>query len=421
MKARIGLALTATLILATPWVACSSSAPVPAKQGSTQVHRCDTDGLALATANTTDGRTARQNLDAQIDGREQLVARRPRDIEARLALIDLLRTRVQFFATYDDFDTAFEHARWAVDQYPQKAQAHLALAKLLAGVHRFDDALASAATAQSLGADASALRGSVALARGEDLETWRKTREASARARPSFASHSAKAALQAATGDFEGADATYRDALTAYRDVSPFAVAWVEFQRGVMWSEMAERPDRGCALYTSGVTRLPGYVVAQTHLAEIEAESGNMTRAIARLRAIIPDTPDPEPMGLLGELLLARGESRDRAEAEGLIATAKARYDDLLARYPLAFADHAAEFFMGPGEDPARALELAMGNLDQRQNDRAFSIAIAAAKAAGEPALACKFARRAGSARASVGLRQTSAELLPSCPPAQQS
>ena len=45
---------------------------------------------------------------------------------------------------------------------------------------------------------------------------------------------------------------------------------------------------------------------------------------------------------------------------------AAARYDELMALHPEAFADHAAEFWLEAGADPSRALRLARKNLEVR-------------------------------------------------------
>ena len=44
---------------------------------------------------------------------------------------------------------------------------------------------------------------------------------------------------------------------------------------------------------------------------------------------------------------------------------------DLLGRHLLAFADHAAEFYSGSGNDGRRALELARANVANRPTRRA--------------------------------------------------
>ena len=52
-------------------------------------------------------------------------------------------------------------------------------------------------------------------------------------------------ALLADLREFDEADEVYRDALRGYRDVSPFALAWVCFQLGVLWGELV--PERQSA------------------------------------------------------------------------------------------------------------------------------------------------------------------------------
>jgi hypothetical protein len=54
-------------------------------------------------------------------------------------------------------------------------------------------------------------------------------------------------------------------------------------------------------------------------------------------------------------------------------------FEELLRRYPLAFADHAAEFYAGSGDDCRRALELARANVANRPTRRAIKQARAIA------------------------------------------
>ena len=49
--------------------------------------------------------------------------------------------------------------------------------------------------------------------------------------------------LLADLGDFDEADRIYDRALREYTDVSPFAVAWVCFQLGVLWGELVAEPQ----------------------------------------------------------------------------------------------------------------------------------------------------------------------------------
>ncbi len=50
-------------------------------------------------------------------------------------------------------------------------------------------------------------------------------------------------ALLADLREFDEAERTYQRALQEYRDVSPFALAWVCFQLGVLWGELVHEPD----------------------------------------------------------------------------------------------------------------------------------------------------------------------------------
>ena len=100
---------------------------------------------------------------------------------------------------------------------------------------------------------------------------------------------------------------------------------------------------------------------------------------------------DPEPGGLLGELI----RESNPAESMRLAHQAGARYDQLLSRHRAAFLDHGAEFFSGPGEDTARGLALARENLELRPTARAYVVAIESATAHGDGELACEYAASA--------------------------
>ena len=79
----------------------------------------------------------------------------------------------------------------------------------------------------------------------------------------------------------------------------------------------------------------------------------------------------------------------DRVRGEREVALAQQRYESLLAHDLLAFADHAAEFYLGLGADAPRAWELAQQNLANRETDRAAALAVRAAEATGRYPDAC--------------------------------
>ena len=78
-------------------------------------------------------------------------------------------------------------------------------------------------------------------------------------------------ALLADLREFDEADRIYHRALREYQDVSPFALAWVCFQLGVLWGELVPepQPSRAAQWYRKAIEYLPCYVKARVHLAEI--------------------------------------------------------------------------------------------------------------------------------------------------------
>ena len=67
------------------------------------------------------------------------------------------------------------------------------------------------------------------------------------------------------------ADRIYQRAIREYRNSSPFAVAWVCFNLGVLWGELVPNPQLTLAArwYGKAIEYLPCYVKARVHLAEI--------------------------------------------------------------------------------------------------------------------------------------------------------
>ena len=164
-------------------------------------------------------------------------------------------------------------------------------------------------------------------------------------------------ALLADLGQFDEANAIYRRALREYRDVSPFALAWVCFLLGVLWGELATEPQshRAAQWYENAITYLPGYVKARIHLAEIFLREGRTADAHALLVAAAA-SGDPEAHWRLADVLFAM---ESLTEADTHMLAARRGFEELLQRHELAFADHAVEFYSGSGQDAPKARELA--------------------------------------------------------------
>ncbi|MCA9642074.1 MAG: tetratricopeptide repeat protein [Myxococcales bacterium] len=349
------------------------------------------DPLRPYTSKPTPGDIAVGNLSSQIDGRERLLSKRD-VLQIREALVGAYLSRTQYIGSYSDFDQAEEQVKLAMQKHGKEPAALLLKASVDSALHRFDEALKTLDAAEKAGAKADKLkkqRETIWMARGEYLDEIVAERKAIAEKYPSYQSLSALAVAQMTAGDFEAADKSFIEAVRKYRDVSPFPVAWVSFQRGVMWAEHAGKPEKALPLYREAVTLLPQYVVANVHLAELEQEAGNKDEAKKLLLSVLKPDGDPEPASVLAELL------KDSApdEAAKYTAQAKQGYESLLKRYPLAFADHACEFYLGPGEDPKRAQSLAEQNLKNRATERAFSLAIEASLANKDTKRACELAK----------------------------
>src|SRR5499427_7908725 len=177
-------------------------------------------------------------------------------------------------------------------------------------------------------------------------------------------------ALLADLERFAEADTVYRQALSSYDDVSPFPLAWVCFQLGMLWGELVPVPDPNLAAlwYRRAIAYLPSYVKARVHLAEICASQGRAGDAEALLLPALSSS-DPEVKWRLADVLITQAKLE---QAERQLNVARFGFDQLLERHLLAFADHAAEFYAGSGDDFRRALELARTNVANRPTRRAI-------------------------------------------------
>jgi tetratricopeptide (TPR) repeat protein len=225
------------------------------------------------------------------------------------------------------------------------------------------------------------------------------------------------AAALAALGQLAEADRLLGRAMESTPDVSPLPIAQIAFQRGVLAAEHAGDLDAGERHYREALRLVPGFVRAAVHLAELEAERGDVAAARARLTKALA-SEDPEPASRLASLT---PEAPLRAE---LVALAGEHYRVLLARHRAAFLDHALEFALahGPvhGED---ASSLAEELLAARPNPRSYRLALAAAEARGDQHGTCALAHAAqplrrhapalGGRAGRAGLPMTREEALP--------
>jgi hypothetical protein len=319
----------------------------------------------------TDGEIAAINLES---ARRRAWGRFAQD--ARLAgvaeaVVDRERLGAQFLGDLEALDR-LEALASQFASVDDTFRAALVQAEVASTVHRFDDARGHLARAAALGAPGDAVeRHSLSLdqACGVGLEAVLAARRRIAPASGRIEDLIPLAAVLADLDRFAEADAAYRRAVYSYDGISPFAPAWACFQLGMLWGELVPAPDASLAAlwYRRAIAYLPGYVKARVHLAEIYAGQGQ-TRAAEALLLPALSSRDPEVRWRLADVLVAQ---RRFEEAEVQLAAARLGFDALLRRHLLAFADHAAEFYAGSGNNRWRALELARANVANRPTRRA--------------------------------------------------
>lgn len=297
---------------------------------------------------TTSGTIAVLNLQAQING---LAGRtylwRPARGQAasllapvtdRALLIDLIALRGHVLGCIADYELAAKLAEQLVRDAPDNGAALLARARTRANFHRFVQALADLDTARLTGVDATTLddeRAAIYQAVGSYAHAL-VLRHNAARRRPGFATMSALAALHAERAEVAEAERLFAEARRRYHGVSPFPVASLDVQRGLMWLRADDLPAARTWFYAAW-RRVPAYALALGNLAGVDAALGDTT-AIDRLRSLASSSDDPQYAVSLAHFLDAAGHSQ---EAEHWRGGAAARYDELEARHPEAFPGRA--------------------------------------------------------------------------------
>ena len=315
----------------------------------------------------TDGTIAVLNLRAQIDGLEGHST-----TEEATTLIDLLILRGLILGRISDYERAAQLADRLVNHANTDAAAYVARARTRAVFHRFTEALDDLDHADRLSSQDTAAkreRAAILHALGHDHEAL-VTYKAAADRGGQFERTAALAGFWAERGKTDAAQRCYLESLRSYRGISPFPLALLDFQLGVMWMR-CERLEEARTYLEAAIRRVPAYAAAQGHLAEVDADLGVPEAAIARLTPLASSSDDPDYAAQLARIL---GEAGCREESVGWRRMAASRYDELIAAHPAAFADHAAEFWLAAGNDSEKALRLATLNFQNRKTPRAHEL-----------------------------------------------
>jgi tetratricopeptide (TPR) repeat protein len=327
----------------------------------------------------TDGEIAAINLESARRRAAARFTQNPHLPGAAEAIVYNENLAAQFLGDLDALDR-LEAVALQFARADESFRSAFVQAEVASTVHRFAEARDHLARAASLGAPHEEIdRHSLGIdqACGVGLDAVLVARRRIATASGQLEDLVPLGALLADLERFAEAEVAYQQALSSYEDVSPFPLAWVCFQLGMLWGELVPVPDPNLAArwYRRAIGYLPGYVKARVHLAEIYATRDQAADAEALL-VPVRSSRDPEVQWRLADVLTAQQRLE---EAETQLDAARRGFEELLGKHLLAFADHAAEFYAGSGNDRRRALELAHANVANRPTRRAIGQAHAIA------------------------------------------
>jgi tetratricopeptide (TPR) repeat protein len=344
----------------------------------------------------TDGDLFTINLNSSLSHQRALYQHYPDRLRAVESILDAESNLAQFFGDYSSLDRMKDLADRLLRTQPEAASTYLIAARVNSARHLFAQANDNLMCAQSLGVQVQEFERidlGLQQALGHNLEKVLQARECLAEQSWSVGNLVPLGAVLADLGRVDAAHAVYLDALRACNGLSPLGPAWACFQLGFLCGELQAESDieQAAYWYAQALRYLPGYTHAAVHLAEIHIESHSFGEARKLLESVL-HSGDPEVRWRLSDLCAAQGHDNDATTQNKIAAT---MYEELLSRHELAFADHAAEFYLGSGANPDRALQLALVNLSNRFTRRACTMAIEAAKAARQHDLAVKLTREA--------------------------
>jgi tetratricopeptide (TPR) repeat protein len=365
-----------------------------------------TPAVVLKAPPTTSPVIALHNLDADIADREKRA--RAGEKNAPFELVSYYLRRAKYEGRIADLEAADTTSASLVAARDGDPKAHVTRATVLSAVHEFAAAgkeLDRAADLKGEKAEIDGERAAILLAVGREDEAAALL-PATDDVPPSYLA--LRGGVEARLGHAAESDRLFELARAKYRDVSAFTIAGMDFEHSRAL-ELAGDRARARAYLSESATVMPSYAHAVVHLASLEPPD----RALARLEALEKTSDDPDVLGGEADALRRAGRA---AEAAAMADRAHRRFEEVLARFPRAYADHAASFFLGMGRDPQRALTLAHANAENRPTDEAIELWLTAAEVAASHDETCAAARAAlGLAHATAGLHDRAASAEKGC------
>lgn len=368
------------LLVVVALVACRGEQRAPGQDKPAAPAATGSGSAAAPTAvprlpKSEDGALVMKRLDADI-------ARTSKD---SLELVDLLLERASIRGWVEDYVRALELADIAVKAKPTDTAALTALARAQLAAHRFDDArktldaLAKKDAADHLVPDLEDLVVLLEQSTG-NLEGALARRKARMEQFADARAVTLYAATLRELGRAAEAIPLIGPASAQLRSNTPQYLAWLLFQWGLL-HEDAGSLATAREFYAEAHRRLPAHTEARVHLAVAMVGTGDRKGAQAVIGELGPDA-HPALLGLVA--MMSSTDENVKAATD-----AWERYIKLL---PTAFADHAARFYLGVGNNSKRALELANMNLEARDTYAARALVIEAALAEANTARACEAA-----------------------------
>ncbi|WP_353432989.1 hypothetical protein [Polynucleobacter sp. MWH-UH23A] len=282
----------------------------------------------------------------------------------------------QFLGDYSSLDRLSNLSEKVLLNNSKSATAYIQAAQISGSMHLFDVCKEYLRRSKLLNGNLNEIQQvqmSVLQATARDQQEVLIFREERAQASESPEESIPYAALLADMGQIEKANSIYLQALNyRHKNPSPFIPAWICFQLGMLWGEIAKpsNKDLASSWYAKAISYMPKYTKARLHQAEIYMASGKNDLALKILQPALGST-DPEVSWRISEIYAAKNQPKFSAQ---YLQLAKTLFTSLLDRYPLAFADHAVEFYVGSGNNPSKAYELALLNYQNRPTGRAANL-----------------------------------------------
>ena len=304
---------------------------------------------------------------SNLDGLIKIARRKAKatgDYFWNLRLADNLLYRSSITGAIGDVDEALALIEQILQQRPQDGSALLLRARVNQSLHAFEEALADLARAQQNGArpeQVASLRLGIETALGKDVLDQLTSK---AQRNPGLYSYADLASAYLDRGKFAEADHLYTQAQFLYRDTSPTPLTWLHVQHGIAYLRYGNL-ERAHDFFTAAHERFPDYYLALEHLALTKAVLGRVQEALVLL--LYQEERFARSPGFYSVLAFVEDKLGDREAAALADSKARALYDELLAKHPSAWWQHAAEYFLQRGEIE-RALELAQKNSELRQD-----------------------------------------------------